>query len=455
MPSGDEPPSPTPASGERFGEYLCQQGVITRAQLDETLKHQGLYGARLGTNLLDQGIVQLPQLSRLLSAYHGVALPPRKWLMQPQRAAINRASRSAVETIRFVPLQLEGALLHAAVLDPRDPVVIDELRFATGCRIEPYVLPEAAMHDLLYRLWKVPIGIRPVHADASTAVPRGSDPAPDEAPGAGEPTTDSQADLTPALGTQLGAVRQLQLRSIGGQLAAHTQRETTDANRINIRDTLRPAASVPPPPFSPIADAPLPELRPLTNLAASIPPPPIPMGALEVRAPRAESPEPPTPLRIAALERELLEVNERDRLLELSLELAGLFAERAALFVLHPNYLQCHGVVDTGGVRLMHGRPIDLGEACFLTRMLEQRSGARVQTGDSLADANVLVEVPGARAGAAAVFPVTIKDRLVNLIYADAGDAPLAVTSFGALDALTRLMTLSYEYLIVRRKAGR
>jgi hypothetical protein len=56
-------------------------------------------------------------------------------------------------------------ILHAAVLDPNDPATLDDLRFATGCKIHPYVLPEIWMHDWLFSLFKLPRGIRHIEAD--------------------------------------------------------------------------------------------------------------------------------------------------------------------------------------------------------------------------------------------------------------------------------------------------
>ena len=61
----------------RLGQYLIRQGLITAEQLDEALQHQALYGARLGTNLVDLAFVTLSELAQQLSTFHRAPLPPR------------------------------------------------------------------------------------------------------------------------------------------------------------------------------------------------------------------------------------------------------------------------------------------------------------------------------------------------------------------------------------------
>jgi hypothetical protein len=149
----------------RFGQYLCDQGVLTQQQLEEALSHQSVYGARLGTTLVELHMISIEQLAEQLSSFHKVPLPPRNWLQRPQKAAIKKVTRPMVERIRFIPLRADRNVLHCAVLDPTDPSCLDNLRFATGCKIEPYVLPEIWMHDWLLTLFKIPRGIRHVETD--------------------------------------------------------------------------------------------------------------------------------------------------------------------------------------------------------------------------------------------------------------------------------------------------
>jgi hypothetical protein len=54
------------------------------------------------------------------------------------------------------------------------------------------------------------------------------------------------------------------------------------------------------------------------------------------------------------------------------------------------------------------------------------------------------------------MFPITIGGRVVNLLYVDGGEAPLAETSLAALRVLSVGVGRVYERLILERKrAGR
>jgi hypothetical protein len=150
----------------RFSQFLLAKQLVVQEQLDQALQHQAVYGARLGTNLVELRMLTVERLAECLSEFHRIPLPPRTWLERPKRNAVERVTRPLVERIRFIPMRLENNnILHAAVLDPNDPATLDDLRFATGCKIHPYVLPEIWMHDWLFMLFKLPRGIRHIEAN--------------------------------------------------------------------------------------------------------------------------------------------------------------------------------------------------------------------------------------------------------------------------------------------------
>jgi hypothetical protein len=53
-----------------------------------------------------------------------------------------------------------------------------------------------------------------------------------------------------------------------------------------------------------------------------------------------------------------------------------------------------------------------------------------------------------------ALFPVAIKQRVVNVLYASTGGEPLGAIAFGALSQLAQQMGAAYEQLIRTRKAS-
>ena len=69
-------------------------------------------------------------------------------------------------------------------------------------------------------------------------------------------------------------------------------------------------------------------------------------------------------------------------------------------------------------------------------------------------DAILLASLQRSDAREVTVFPIMIRDQVVNLLYTDSGQNPLGETGFAALGALTNLITRAYERLILERKAS-
>ena len=132
-----------------FGHYLVEQGVITKDQFEEATQSRVVFGGRLGTNLAELGYMRIEDIGRHLCKHLELPLAPEEWLSKPSDAARGAVSRELVEKHSVLPLHIEERALHIAMLDPRDPVQIDEIAFATGLRIVPYVLPEVQLRAML------------------------------------------------------------------------------------------------------------------------------------------------------------------------------------------------------------------------------------------------------------------------------------------------------------------
>lgn len=58
----------------RLGELLVSEGLLTNQQVEQALRAQVMWGARLGTNMIELGLTDLDTLSRVLGKQHG--MPP-------------------------------------------------------------------------------------------------------------------------------------------------------------------------------------------------------------------------------------------------------------------------------------------------------------------------------------------------------------------------------------------
>lgn len=145
---------------EKFGQYLLRNQVITQEQLNEALQCQVIFGGRLGTNLVELGYLTLDDLARLLSRRSGYPAASPEELEELPREILSSLPRTTIEKYKIIPMRVEAKTLHLAVCDPTDVKSMDEIQFATGMRIKPYLLPELRMFYLLERHYGIKRDIR-------------------------------------------------------------------------------------------------------------------------------------------------------------------------------------------------------------------------------------------------------------------------------------------------------
>src|SRR5258708_26366335 len=105
--------APKPA-GERIGDLLLREGLISREQLEKALQEQKASGTRVGYNLVKLGFIQEIELTKTLAKqYKMPAGDPSQDIPHPQNTPKNPTHPADAKTLR--PLQRHGPPLHVAV----------------------------------------------------------------------------------------------------------------------------------------------------------------------------------------------------------------------------------------------------------------------------------------------------------------------------------------------------
>ena len=130
---------------KKLGVLLIEAGLITPAQLQDTLRHQRLTGERLGSTLVAQGLITEDSLMDFLSRQTGVPrLDVRNLDIPP--AALQRIPRRLAEQMTILPVSIkEPKSLVLAMADPMDLNAIDAARFASGLNVQPVVAGHTAL----------------------------------------------------------------------------------------------------------------------------------------------------------------------------------------------------------------------------------------------------------------------------------------------------------------------
>lgn len=139
----------------RLGEMLIKAGMITHAQLDEALKGQVIFGGRLGTNLIEMGVIGEEELARVLSEKLRVPRVDPEELMSVPDHLLPLVPRDMVERHKIVPLGVDGRRLRLVMADPSDLPAIDEIAFRTGFVVMPMVAPEIRLFMALEKYYGI------------------------------------------------------------------------------------------------------------------------------------------------------------------------------------------------------------------------------------------------------------------------------------------------------------
>src|SRR5690348_6595759 len=111
---------------QRVGDMLVEAGVITRTQLNEALRHQAHQGGRLGTNLVELGMLDEKTLATFLAKQLSI---PSVTAAQIDRITASVASllpAAMAERLRAVPVREDAGRLWVAMADPTDKSAIVE-----------------------------------------------------------------------------------------------------------------------------------------------------------------------------------------------------------------------------------------------------------------------------------------------------------------------------------------
>ncbi len=450
MERNPEAAAPVPRS-VTVGERLVRCGAITREQLEEALEAQAIFGGRIGTNLLELGHVDERTLNRVLAEKHRVpTLDEGVVDPAPDPKVLALIPQELIRKYRVFPVRLEQKRLHVLMEDPSMLAQIDDLSFRTGLIIHPCVASEARIAYLLESYYKIRRDqryvvladdrSRPVREEAPTREVESASEAmrlnwfasaePEKK--AEEAWDLKEADELCPEDLHLDLMSQLDPSS--PDATAPTGGTRTDGNSM---ERARNPETMPS----------LPELRS------------GPLGRRLRKAARrlAAGAHPAAPLDLKEAVARLARVESRDEVAEILLDVARTRCRRAALFLVQHDTIFGWDVagdeVDPARMRVLR---IPTGALAMFRNTLDAKAplvcNPALDAGRP--EMSRFAAALGGKAPRSALLvPIVIRDRVVNLFYADNGpdgEAPDRVDEI--LEAL-RAVPLAFATLLRRRKA--
>ncbi len=139
---------------KKLGAMLVEAELITEEQLQRALEEQLTRGGRLGSNLVQLGMVKEEDLRNFLAKQHGVSTIDLDSVeLDPQ--VVNLITPSVAKQHHIVPVSKSGNVLTIAMADPLDIFAIEDVKFMTGLNVVPMVTTESQIQRTLERVYGV------------------------------------------------------------------------------------------------------------------------------------------------------------------------------------------------------------------------------------------------------------------------------------------------------------
>ncbi len=411
----------------RLGEILHQEGLVAPDALEEALELQVVHGGRLGTNLVELGLLTEAQLAKALGRQHNVAFASGN--MTPDPKALQLIGPDFADDHDLLPMRVDQTRVSVACTHPHDLAALDRVGFVTGRRVVPVVIPEFRMHQLLRKHCGAFRSIRPI--DLGQTRPSRTLAAKEEAKA---PVTDLMNE---------DEFQSLYAKALSGDAAAPgvPPGELPAGPAPSPRAQVVPLASAPPPDEEEVLEGVLVE-----DAAPATAPPPV--------APVAPDPPPP-PLSFAQAQAALQQSQDREDVATTVLRFAiGKWKRALILNVQGPLITGWHGMGE--GIREKAVRRIGValrGQSTFKL-VCDTRSHF---IGPMKRDAGTAVfykMLGGTYPTTAVMLPLLVRGRVVHVLYVDNGPGQLTPPDVGELLILSQSVGRSYEAMIRRRKTG-
>lgn len=139
----------------KLGELLIKKNMLTQAQLEEALQAQVIFGGKLGTILIEMGLINEDTLSQILEKLLSIPCAKPGQMQNIPENIIKIISPEMAEKHKVIPLAVTGKKLTLAMADPHNLKSIDEISFRTGYIVKPILALEVRLVFALEKYYDV------------------------------------------------------------------------------------------------------------------------------------------------------------------------------------------------------------------------------------------------------------------------------------------------------------
>jgi type IV pilus assembly protein PilB len=135
-------------TGLNIAAMLLQEGFVTAEQIAKAHNRQKSNGRKLGYNLIELGYVEPATITGMLERQFGI---PGVDLgeVKVEEGVLDLIPQEIALKYEVFPVRRDGKTIILAMGDPTDWTVIDDLKFLTGCEVEPLVADEYSILEAI------------------------------------------------------------------------------------------------------------------------------------------------------------------------------------------------------------------------------------------------------------------------------------------------------------------
>jgi type IV pilus assembly protein PilB len=137
--------------GERIADAMVEDGLLTKAQVEELIELQKKENKRFLNLVIEKGLVNEVDLAvsmgRVLGTppinLHRIQIPQEIVSLIPKETALNH---------KLIPVSRIGNKLYVAMADPLNVLAIDDIKRITKLEIQPLIAPEKVIVDKIQNI---------------------------------------------------------------------------------------------------------------------------------------------------------------------------------------------------------------------------------------------------------------------------------------------------------------
>jgi hypothetical protein len=160
----------------RLGEILVHLGLLSPEQLRVVVENLDLIGGRIGTQIVQRGLLTTDQISEALGRQLRVSAALQRHFDKADPVVVAMLKPNLAARYMAIPLVAARSgvkRIVVATATPQDMLIVDDISFALGARVEPMVSAELAIARNLKRFYGIEVSLqRPARPEPVPSVAR-------------------------------------------------------------------------------------------------------------------------------------------------------------------------------------------------------------------------------------------------------------------------------------------